>query len=434
MKMLSFYIHVVYKFEMKIFTLASVSLAFCVQSVCAQETTVLYPMGKWKVVVKRGDVERKPQISHKTHELDTERSSPLSDPSATPGYHFALEQFIPQASIGRNSAFSKVNPISERGFLRGNYNKIKNGHYYREHFSSKDPIVQFLKSRQSRYVYGKINPIHGPGLVNSDYEFDGISDRAFGFCWGFSTLNRYFAYGAFFDPNESVPFAYVPNGKSRNEEWFKFYEPIIDDIMSGIPRVVPGFSNFSEFTAAPEIEFYLKLKATEAWGARAISIGSLNTFFTSTEQLEDSELNELIKDLKLKLSRGELPKILFTAADSRKKFGGTLDVHSVIVNGIHMNADGTGEIKVWDINFYFPDLIKDPKILEIVVNPETGKRELHYRPWLEQKDTPAETYRSSLLGKVRISPEDESEMGGLIRGLKSFCREGNHAHKYCGIE
>ena len=108
-------------------------------------------------------------------------------------------------------------------------------------------------------------------------------------------------------------------------------------------------------------------------------------------------------------------------------------MHSVIVNGVNLNSDGTGEIDIWDINFYFSDLKKERKILEVRLNSETGKRELHYRPWYEKKDTPEASYRSSLLGQVRISPDDASEMGDLIQNLRFFCDPRNSTSRYCVI-
>jgi len=390
-----------------------------------------YPMGGWEVVIRSGNVERKPQISHKTHEMDTERSSPTEDPSPRTGYHLALRTFEKQAAIGRRMALSKMNPFSILG--SGNSRESDNRELYGK-FNSRDRLVPFLRARQSRYLYGNLNPENGPALVNSDYEYDGISDRAFGFCWGFSTMNRFFAYLAFYDPAIEPPAPYIAGEPARNESWFRFYEGIIDDIMSGKPRVIPGFRNFSEFSAVPEIEFYLKLKNTEAWARRAISRSTLGTFFTSTRELESGEIDSLVGRLKRRLNRGELPKILFTAADSRKQMGGTLDVHSVLVNGVRLEKDGTGEIDIWDINFYFTDLIRDRKILEIRKNAATGRRELHYRPWYEKKSTPEATYRSSLLGQVRISPDDAGEMGGILRNLRGFCDESATTSRYCRDE
>ncbi len=400
----------------------------------AHAQTPLYKMGHWNVLVQEGNVERIPQIKHRSHEVDTERSSPNEDPSPQLGYHFVLEKFLSQASVGQSRALSKLNPFAKKGALLGNLTKEADEDYYQHTFSDQDSIIPYLKSRQTRYRYGHFNLNDGPALVNSDYEFSGISDRAFGYCWGFSTFNRFFAYAAFFDPSIPSPVAYIPEGKERNEAWFRHYGPIVDDVLRGIPRVIAGFKNFSEFSAIPEIEFYLKVKAMDAWSLRAISAANLTTFFSSTRELDETELNSLIKSLQQKLRRGELPKILFTAADSKKQLGGSLDVHSVIVNGLKMNPDGSGEIAIWDINFYFSDLMKNRKFIEIRFNRETGKRELHYLPWYEAKETPIDTYRSTLLGKVRVSPEDEAEMGALIRNLKAFCQKDEYSQKYCGMK
>ncbi|NDG85903.1 MAG: hypothetical protein EBX52_12820 [Proteobacteria bacterium] len=389
-----------------------------------------YSMGGWEVVIRPGDVERKPQISHKTHEMDTERSSPTEDPSPRTGYHFALKEFQKQSAIGGGMAASKFNPFSSRGFIYGNLEKSRNESVHRG-FTSRDSLVPLLRARQSLYLYGNLNPENGPALVNSDYEYDGISDRAFGFCWGFSTMNRFFAYLAFYDPSIAPPARYIAGATTQNERWFRYYEGIIDDIMDGKPRVIPGFRNFAEFSSVPEIEFYLKLKNTEAWAQRAISRSTVSTFFTSTRELDSPQIDALVARLKRRLNRGELPKILFTAADSRKQMGGTLDVHSVLVNGVRLEKDGTGEIDVWDINFYFSDLIRERKILEIRKNASTGRRELHYRPWYEKKSTPEATYRSSLLGQVRISPDDAGEMGRILENLREFCDSSASTSRYC---
>ncbi|MBU6153882.1 MAG: hypothetical protein KGP28_06230 [Bdellovibrionales bacterium] len=415
---------------MKIIVPVLCSLILFLQNANSAQTRPLYTMGGYEVLVVDGDVEREPQLSHKTHELDDERSSPSEDPSPRTGSHFELKEFRTQSSMGRGSALSKLNPLSSTGFLKGNLQKRKDEKYYKDQFSYHDLLVPFLKSRQYRYLYGSMDRKHGPALVNSDYEFKGISDREFGFCWGFSTLNRFFGYLAFFEPNATIPHAYVRNGKEKNERWFRHYETIINDILSGHPRIIPGFSDFSEFSSVPEIEFYLKLKAAEAWALRAISTGSLGTFFSSTEELDEAGIDQLIRSLRARHQRGELPKILFTAADSRKHFGGSLDVHSVIATAVHLNPDGTGKIDLWDINFYFNDLIRSPKFLEIRFNASTGKRELHYPLWHEAKGTPEATARSSLLGQIRISPEEDSEMGQIVRNLKRFCGDPT-TRQYC---
>lgn len=396
----------------------------------AETTRPFFSMGGYEVVLVEGDVERQPQLSHKTHELDDERSSPTEDPSPRAGFHLELKKFRTQSSIGAGSALSKLNPMSPTGFLKGNRQMREDETFYRDHFSYHDLLVPFLKTRQTRYLYGNFDRKHGPALVNSDYEFAGISDREYGFCWGFSTVNQYFAYLAFFEPNATPPVGYLANGREKNEKWFRHYESIINDILNGRPRIIPGFASFSEFSAVPEIEFYLKLKTTEEWALRAISTGSIGTFFSSTDELDEAGIDRLIRSLRARLQRGELPKILFTAADSRKQFGGSLDVHSVITNGVRLNPDGTGRIELWDINFYFSDLVRSPKFLEIRFNASTGKRELHYPLWHEVKETPEATARSSLLGQVRISPEENAEMGRIVRGLKRFCGDPT-TRRYC---
>lgn len=266
--------------------------------------------------------------------------------------------------------------------------------------------------------------------MNSDYEYMGIADRKFGFCWGFTTVHRYFSILAFFDPSAPAP-KYLQNGLVQNEEWFRFYEKKIDAIMKGQATVIPGFANFREFTSIPEIEMYLKLHAMTAWANRAVSTSSLSTFWSSTDEMNDAAITALTTDLEARIRRGELPKILFTAAVTVTSFlGGSADIHSVMVNGLQMNPDGSGKIMVWDANFYAEDYLAASKFIEIRRKAD-GTRELRFAPWWENLATPEATERSDLLGLVRVSPEMDTENNIMVESLKSFCSDGENAAKFC---
>jgi hypothetical protein len=385
----------------------------------------LYKMGRFKVWVMPGDVERIEAHRRGSHEMDTEHSGGDTDPSILRGYHFATERFVKQTSVAVRTAGAqmvKSPAIAYKKLFQDNhkeYSRIK---------KTRPEQFELFELNSSRYLKGAPQISHSPVLVNSDYEFTDISDRHFGYCWGFATMNRYFTQLAFFDKDAMAP-AYKMNGLWDNKEWFEFYQKIIDEILEGQAQVIPGFANFREFTQIPEIEFYLKLRTMDLWSHRAITFGALETFFTSTKPMSKPNINRLVSDLKARLERHELPKILFTAMVSSKILGGSVDVHSVIVTGVEQNPDGTGKIDLWDINFYAEDYLKSPKFIEI----RQGKDglELHYGPWFEKKETEEATYLSSRLGEVRVAPENDAENAMMLKSLRKFCSSKVSTASYC---
>ena len=385
----------------------------------------LYKMGRFKVWVMPGDIERGDAHRRGSNEMDTEHSAGKNDPSKLRGYHFATAHFVKQAHVAARTAGAHI--VKTPAYV---YKKMfaDNQKEFARISKSKPEQFDLFLSNSYRYAEGAPSVQNSPVLVNSDYEFTDISDRHFGYCWGFSTLNRYFTQLAFYDKAAPSP-AYKVNGLWDNKEWFEFYQKIIDEILEGHAQVIPGFANYREFTHIPEIEFYLKLRTMDLWSNRAISFGALETFFTSTKPMSNQGINDLAKDLQTRLDRHELPKILFTAMVSSKILGGSVDVHSVIVTGVEQNADGTGKINVWDIDFYAEDYLKAPKFIEI----RQGKDglELHYGPWFENKDTPEATYISSRLGEVRVAPENDAENAIMLKSLKKFCSSKATTANYC---
>ncbi len=387
----------------------------------------LYSMMGLDVVVKPGDVDRAPLGKHwAPHELATERSQPVSDPSLVLGYHFELAELRKQQGVAKDQAWQSI--TSTPSFLKREGESKLNF----EKAIVEDPdLLKLYELHRDRYTPGHMRTEDGPAIVNSDYEYRNISDREFGYCWGFATFNRFFAQLAFFD-DTVVPYGlprYVWGGLEKNEVWFRYYEKKIDQILDGKAALIPGFKDFRSFTLIPEIEFYIKLKAMKLWSARAISLNMLKTFFTSTKPLKDDEIGALLEDLKKRTERGELPKIMFTAKNSHKVFGGTADVHVVLATGVEINPDGSGKILLWDINFYAEDYLKSPKWIEVRKVPGKG-RELHYAPWFEKKETPKLTAESTMLGQVRITPENRRENDEMITSLKRFCAVSSTA-KYC---
>ncbi len=406
-------------FTLLVIFLVSLAVAGCATSFPmrgpASDSTPLFKMMGQEVVVKSGDIPRT-DVFLGTGELATERSQASQDPSPELGYHFELAHPASQEKQSRQGLLTPAHQVRGAGYER----EVK-----------RDPsALKFWGLHSGRFISGKIRPEDGPTLVNNHYEYIGISDRTYGYCWGFSTLVRYFTEVAFFDETapSGVP-AYKWKGFAENEKWFLFYQPIIDRILEGKAEVIPGFADFRAFSKVPEIEFYLKLKAMQLWSDRALRLPNMSTFFSSTKPLNEVQITSLLDDLQTRLGRGELTKILFTAKDSSKVLGGSTDVHSVLVTGLDRTATGSARIHLWDIDFYAEDINKDDKFIEVRVVP--GKpREVHYAPWWEPKSTPEKTYSSTQLGSVRIAPENDGELKTMLGSLREFCSAPVNS-RYC---
>ncbi len=409
--------------------LLGLSLTACAHSAsltdrapAAAKDRELYSMAGYDIIVKPGDVPR--NLAPGANEV-IDRSLPPRDPSRPLGYHFALKPEQSQKSVaGWQFVKNVITPPDVADLLpRTTY----------EELIRKEPqLLDLWQLNRNRYTPSQMRVEDGPPAVNSDYEYFDISDREYGYCWGFASLNRFFAQLAFYDPvpDPSAP-RYILHGLEKNEKWFRFYQKKIDRILTGNAEVIPGFPDFRSFASVPEIEFYLKLKAMKLWSANAVSWGSLSTFFTSTRPMNAQEIGDLINNLSRRLKRGELPKILFTAKNSKKVMGGSADVHVVLAIGIERTPGkptGNWRIQLWDINYYAEDYLAEPKYLEIRTTRKG--REIHYEPWYEKLSTDVLTAESTQLGQVRLAAENSDEMKTMIQSLAAFCAHEKTRH-YC---
>jgi hypothetical protein len=272
-------------------------------------------------------------------------------------------------------------------------------------------LFSFLRINEHRYV-PKLE--FGPSLVNSDAEFKGISDRAFGFCWGFSTLVRDFTTLAFFDP--SLP----------RETSMDFYKDKIDAIVRGEATIIPGFANLREFSLVPEYEFYMKMYTMELWRDRAFSFPSVKVILHASKAATADETEATVSDLEARIARGEMPKIIFSAlVASEKTLGMNTDIHVVLPYKVERRADKHILIHLWDIDFYTETLVREPKVLEI-----TPDYAIHYAPWYEPNKAYAQ--KSDLISSIQITPDNDRETLMMMLNLKKFCSDSANA-KYCAL-
>ncbi len=359
---------------------------------------------------------------------DREHADPKDDPSI--GSPVTAKKFQPQGSFAGRKAISKLvnSPIRyakklERSLFEKSYGDL---------LAEKNAFT-VLAVHRHRY---KPQEKFGPALVNANHEFKGISDRKFGYCWGFSTLDRYFSVLAFFVNDDAQLNKQIPDKIKNKKEWSAYYQNKIDEITSGNATIVPGFANLREFSLDADIEFMLKIKAMNLWGDRAVGFSSLKTFYGSTTPMNKNEAENFVKLLKAKLYRNEMPKIIFTAMISKtlkekllesgheklvkylpsKLINGSVDIHSVLVYDVKDYEDGSHKIMLWDINFYTETLAKTPSFIEVKPNGE-----MHFPTWYE--DNVKDPSQSTRLGKVQLAPEESSETAQMVNSLNEFCAE-----------
>jgi hypothetical protein len=324
-----------------------------------------------------------------------------NDPSIT---SLELPRVVPQ----RNLAMGGIGKLLIGGML---IEWVEESFHRYHHILEKHPDwFDVLKIHQDRYEPKLEN---GPALVNAAYEFQGISDKKFGYCWGFSTLLRNFLTLAFYDPT-------LPKLENNQD-----YEKLIIEIGNGKATVIPGFSNLREFTMVPEIELSMKVNAMKLWRRMAIRTSSVGLYLRTTNEMEFPEEIALVDKLEEKLKRGELPKIVFS---SKVTASGVVKlskyIHVVLVNEVIRMPDGGAKIKVWDVNFYAESLAQSPKYLEI-----TPDGKIRYEPWYEAGTDYAEDSR--YISRIAISPENDRETARSIVQLRRFCSDLDHA-SFCG--
>lgn len=412
----------------------------------------LYKVAGRDVIVVRGGVDRIAPLSP-TGLLD--RSVPQDDPSPEKWFHFELKNFVFQIDLVKKEtkadisdalwvpSLLAVNPavgLSMTAAMISTPNRKEIYEKAIESGSLYDRMLLSLNKDRYRTFHRRLED--GLSAVNSDYEYHGISDRKYGYCWGFSTLARRLTMLAFFDPGAKPPVpAYAANGLKKNEAWFRYYEKKLDQILlRGKPEVIPGFRNIRELTVVPEIEFYLKLRAMDLWADVATHFWSVPMFVNGDKMMENYEILLLALDLKKRTNRGELVKILFAAKDSKHLIDwdpgwdwasihkGATDVHSVLVTSVDLNRDGTGLIHLWDINFYAENHTHEDHAIKIL--KQNGRLVLDFPAWFERLETPQKTKNSSVLGQVRIAPEYEEETGMMLAKLRSFCKKPEN-WRYC---
>ena len=269
-----------------------------------------------------------------------------------------------------------------------------------------------FRTNFSRYTPSAAN---SSTFANYEDEFDGVVEEEYGFCWGVTTMNRRFAQLAFFRPSPTIGIPAserLPSPVVSRNRWVKEILRRCDAVMDGEATVFPGIRNMRELTLIPEVERHLKIRAADAWRDLAIRPWDRSFFANTLLPMTESEREPLLADLALRISRHELPKLMFTARTSSMNHGVPTWIHTVLVEGLTSLPDGTKRINIWDPDFYGEDQERNPKFLEI-------RRDgtILFAPWYEVEN---KTW-SDRIGQVFYAPENDAETLRIEKSLLAFC-------------
>ena len=165
---------------------------------------------------------------------------------------------------------------------------------------------------------------------------------------------------------------------------------------------------------------YLKLKAMEAWRKYAISVRAALFFFKTPKQMKKEQVTDFLSDLKTRLARGELPKLLIASKmQSKGRIHFSKYTHVVLARDVVEGEDGNIRIYIWDGNFFAETLKSTPKYIAV-----TPRGELIYQPWFEEGPQANESIR---LTRIEYAPENDYETVRELYSLKKFCEGENSA-------
>jgi hypothetical protein len=344
--------------------------------------------------------------AHESLEPKTSHDLPENDPSPQPQLkrRVAIPQLVHALEQATRVPFQKASKKSKELIQKWTSASAQPKPTYAELLKNHPEYWTALARVRHRY---SPQPEHGPALVNTDEEFDGITDREYGFCWGFATLVRQFTTLASYAPTQVDPAA----GHPRSSRWIAYYKKKIDQVIQGRATVFPGMKNFRELSIVPELELYLKHYTIRLWSSKVVRRSSISIIKNATTPMTRSQVQALIKNLESRLYRHEMPKILFSSLiPTQPLFGLNTDIHAVLVYGLERTANGAAKIYVWDINFYAETLVRSPKFIEVLPDGT-----LKYEPWFDPKVPYAA--KSADLSQVVIAPENDQEMVDLLLEL-----------------
>ncbi len=266
---------------------------------------------------------------------------------------------------------------------------------------------------------------HSFTFVNQDYDFADVAEIEFGVCSSMTFGLRRFNMLAHFDDFNKAG-QKVPDQTEDFEAWLKFYFDKIDDVFRLRPTVFPYFQNLNQLASIPQFKYYMKLHVLNLWVMKNVSIRGLIQLVSVKEEPNRFKNKLLHKQLTDRLNRAYNP-IVFLSQPRSKIYGpvkGDSDetedhwIHVVQVYKVDpMKADGSYNFYIWDIN---EELIEyTQKKIEVKANGEVRFPDF---------DSPEGYFN---LSAAKLFPEDDKEIGIILRNKAWWCHHNPKFKDYC---
>lgn len=179
--------------------------------------------------------------------------------------------------------------------------------------------------------------------------FTDILKHEFGFCSGITSSLRKFNMLATF---EKKVVDVVPDRTTQPKEWLEYYTTRIEKIMNNEMTTIQGFEDLYSFSSDPEIQKYIREKIVDQWQKNNVNLiqGTMDGFLSVRQSMDKKDLSDLHQELSQKMNYGYNP-IVYLSQKSKKFFSTKQWIHVVMVTEVSpVNADGSYQVKIWDIN------------------------------------------------------------------------------------
>lgn len=263
-------------------------------------------------------------------------------------------------------------------------NNKRNGHHY-VNDKSKSSFYQTLKSRQKRMIpsYDFAFP-----FLNDEESFQELLKVEFGLCAGVTWVLRNFNLLSFYRPDQEML-----TDKANKQ--------IIDDILSGKPRIIPGYKNLRHFLTNDSNLLYMKKHVIISWQQINSKILQSALIMSTVKRSQSiKETRKVINALSERLDMYHSP-VIFMSKPNEKLFSKEQWIHVVQVHKIEkLSGYENYNIHIWDVNYHYP--LSD-QIIEI----RNGEASYEYE-------------KLAKFGELHF---DKHFVGKAVKNLKKFCKK-----------
>ena len=272
---------------------------------------------------------------------------------------------------------------------------------------------------------------------NFDEDFKEVSQRDFGVCSGFATLQRNFNILLHFDPKneaqQNVPFII------KREEYLKFYTELLTRASEGFPVIIPYMNNLKQLMTDPDIQLFTKKLIIKKWAENNTSLQGIEQFLKHKKRLSRDKFESLHQTISERLKSGYNP-IIYSSFPSTQDIKFNIHVVQVVDISAFDPISKTFDLWVWDDgvmkDFFGPFLAE--KLLKVISFRKDGQI-----LWLEDPsflnlplDEGNDNKRIAELKKnvliddtlmIGLLPNDDHVMADLALKKLYWCSKNTHS-------